>query len=79
MLKFLCFSCLLLTSIAPVINTPKLSAQTAPATPAQTNQLKTTDQLIDQVCNFLRSQKSFTLEMDVTYDEVGSVLNLWNE
>lgn len=71
MLKFLCFSCLLLTSIAPVINAPKLLAQTAPATPAQTDKsLRTTDQLIDQVCSFLQSQKSFTVDMDVTYDEV---------
>lgn len=32
--------------------------------------LKTTDELLTQVCDFLKAQSSFTVEMDVTYDNV---------
>jgi hypothetical protein len=32
--------------------------------------LKTTEQLAEQVCSFLKSQTSFSLEMDITYDDV---------
>ncbi len=31
---------------------------------------RTTDQLISQVCNFIQSQKAFSLNMAITYDEL---------
>ncbi len=39
-----------------------------PTSPAQN--LKTTDELLNQVCDFLKAQTSFTVEVDVTYDNV---------
>ncbi len=44
--------------------TPAADAQ--PAAP----ELRTTAQVVDQVCNFLKTQRSFTVEMDITYDDV---------
>lgn len=39
-----------------------------PTSPSQN--LKTTDELLNQVCDFLKAQPSFTVEVDVTYDNV---------
>jgi hypothetical protein len=38
-----------------------------PATAAETPSL-TTDELLNQVCDFLKSKQSFTVDMDITYD-----------
>ncbi len=51
------------------------ASQVLPQTPASSPKLpstglKTTDELLNQVCDFLKAQKSFTVEMDITYDNV---------
>ncbi|MGL4502643.1 MAG: DUF2092 domain-containing protein [Planktothrix sp.] len=43
-------------------------AQTPTAKPNAS--ARTTDQLIDQVCGFIESQKAFSVEMAITYDEL---------
>ncbi|WP_144051373.1 DUF2092 domain-containing protein [Geminocystis herdmanii] len=45
----------------------KIQAQNVPNT--ETSPI-TTDELLNQVCDFLKSQQSFSVEMDVTYDNV---------
>ncbi len=71
MIKFFWLFCFLLTSFASIINPPQLLAQTTPKTSKVVpKNLKTTDQIVEQVCNFLKAQKSFTVDMDVTYDDL---------
>jgi hypothetical protein len=43
-------------------------AQTSASQPK--NSPRTTDQLVDQACDFLQSQKTFSVDMAITYDEV---------
>ncbi|AIE74920.1 MULTISPECIES: DUF2092 domain-containing protein [unclassified Synechocystis] len=45
-----------------------LLAQTP--TPQTKEIVRTTDQLIDQVCDFIQSQKTFSVDMAITYDEL---------
>ena len=62
---------LLVTCTIPFISASKISAQTPASSPKlPSTGLKTTDQILNQVCNFLQAQKSFTVEMDLTYDNV---------
>jgi hypothetical protein len=46
-------------------------AQTSasPSNQARTG-LRTTDQVVDQVCDFFKAKQSFTFDMDVSYDDV---------
>ncbi|MGH2415933.1 MAG: DUF2092 domain-containing protein [Microcystaceae cyanobacterium] len=62
---------LLLGLATPFIKIATISAQSTPSpTSLPSIRLKTTDELLNQVCNFLKAQQSFTVEMDVTYDNV---------
>ncbi len=62
---------LLMSCIMPFITASKVLTQTKPPpTRLPSTGLKTTDQVLNQVCNFLKAQKSFTVEMDITYDNV---------
>ncbi len=62
---------LFVTCTIPFISASKILAQTAASsTKLPSTGLKTTDQILNQVCNFLQAQKSFTVEMDLTYDKV---------
>lgn len=45
-----------------------LAQDSSPALPS--TGLKTTDELLDEVCSFLKEQKSFTVEIDINYDNV---------
>lgn len=49
----------------------KILAQnnTNPETSAETSSL-TTEELLNQVCDFLKSKQSFSVEMDITYDNL---------
>lgn len=75
MLKaFLLSSCLLTCTVPLTIlqiePTPSV-AQTPPSPSRQpTIGLRSTSEVIDQMCNFLEAQKSFTVDMDITYDQV---------
>ncbi|WLT38717.1 DUF2092 domain-containing protein [Synechocystis sp. B12] len=46
---------------------PVLSQTPIPQTEAPA---RTTDQLVDQVCGFIQSQKTFSVDMAITYDEL---------
>ena len=71
MLKSILLPFLLLTFATPMANRTALLAQTATPPPKQADTgLKTTDQVLNQVCHFLKAQKSFTFDMDVSYDDV---------
>lgn len=62
---------LLIYLITPFLEVATTSAQnTSSPKPLPREKLKTTDELLNQVCNFLKAQPSFTVEMDVTYDNV---------
>ncbi len=62
---------ILLTCTIPFVSTAKVLSQTpVSSTKLPITGLKTTDQVLNQVCNFLQSQQSFTVEMDITYDNV---------
>jgi hypothetical protein len=63
---------LLLTClVTPFMEVVTTSAQNDPSPTALPRAgSKTTDELLNQVCNFLKAQQSFTVEMDVTYDNV---------
>ena len=62
---------LLVTCTIPLISPSKVLTQTPASSPKlPTTGLKTTDQILNQVCNFLQAQKSFTVEMDLTYDNL---------
>ncbi|MDJ0535742.1 MAG: DUF2092 domain-containing protein [Xenococcaceae cyanobacterium MO_207.B15] len=65
------FATLLVACTMPFVTASKVLPQTAPSsTRLPSTGLRTTDQVLDQVCNFLKAQKSFTVEMDITYDNV---------
>lgn len=71
MFKFLLIPSLLLACAVPVVSVTGALAQTPASPSSQTdNSLRTTDQVIDQVCDFLKTQQSFTFDMDVSYDDV---------
>ena len=71
MLKAFLLSSCLLTCTVPLIEQTWAVAQTPPSPSRQpTTGLRSTTQVIDQVCNFLEAQKSFTVDMDITYDDV---------
>ncbi len=62
---------LLMACTMPFITTSKVLTQTpSRSTQFPSTGLRTTDQVLNQVCNFLKEQKSFTVEMDITYDNV---------
>ena len=62
---------LFVTCTIPFISASKILAQTpASSSKLPSTGLKTTDQILNQVCNFLEDQKSFTVEMDLVYDNV---------
>ena len=62
---------LLVACTIPFVPTSKVLAQTLESSPKlPSTGLKTTDQVLNQVCNFLKAQNSFTVEMDITYDNV---------
>ena len=62
---------LLMACTMPLITASKVLTQTAPrSNKLPSTGLRTTDQVLNQVCNFLKEQKSFTVEMDITYDNV---------
>jgi hypothetical protein len=69
--KYMNYSKILLTLAFCVTTTFDVAqttqAQNAPKT--ETSPL-TTDELLNQVCDFLKSQQSFSVEMDVTYDNI---------
>ena len=57
-----------LTASLGILGTIPALAQTAP--PATNTSARTTDQLIDQVCDFIQSQTAFSVDMAITYDEL---------
>ncbi|MEA5535791.1 DUF2092 domain-containing protein [Crocosphaera sp. XPORK-15E] len=62
--------CLLITGGSLFLN-PILTvaqSQTSPTLP--TTGIKTTDELLNKFCNFLKEQSTFTVEIDITYDNV---------
>ncbi len=59
---------LLVSGTGAVAQTPA-APSTKPATPPSTN-LLSTYQVINEVCKFLEAQKSFSVDMDITYDNV---------
>jgi hypothetical protein len=65
------FILLLMTCASPMLGVSGVLAQTftSSATQAETG-LKTTEQVLNQVCDFFKAQKSFTYEMDITYEDV---------
>lgn len=62
---------LLTTCTSLVVSGMGAVAQT-PASPAKTPGagLRSTSQVLDQVCRFLESQQNFSVDMDITYDDV---------
>ena len=62
---------LLVACMIPLVTISKALTQT-PVSPSKlpSTGLKTTDRMLNQVCNFLKDRKSFTVEMDITYDNV---------
>ncbi|ACK66156.1 conserved hypothetical protein [Rippkaea orientalis PCC 8801] len=52
--------------LSPGIFAQQLDTPDASSSP----QLKTTEELLKKACSFLRDQKSFTVEVDITYDDV---------
>jgi hypothetical protein len=66
-------ACTLLASgIGVVAQTPTTPPKTPPKIPAKTptTGLRSTNQVVEQVCNFLAAQKTFSVDMDITYDDV---------
>ena len=62
---------LIVACTIPLATTSKVLSQTpASSTQLPSVGLKTIDQVLNQVCDFLQSQKSFTVEMDISYDNV---------
>jgi hypothetical protein len=71
------FLSLLLTCAIATVNASAGLAQAPASPPGQTsppnptdNGLISTNEVLDQVCDFLKAQQSFTVTMDVTYDNV---------
>ncbi len=63
----------LLTCTTSLVSFSPLRSQTPPTTPETndpTKDLKTVTQVLDEMCSFLKDHKSFSVEMDVTYDNV---------
>lgn len=55
----------------PLLTISKVLTQTPATSPnLPSTGLKTTDRMLNQVCNFLKNRKYFTVEMDITYDNV---------
>ena len=62
---------LLVSCTIPFVSASQVLPQTPASSPKlPSTGLKTTDELLNQVCDFLKAQKSFTVEMDITYDNV---------
>ncbi|WP_448573183.1 DUF2092 domain-containing protein [Trichothermofontia sp.] len=62
---------LLLTLALPISrNTGALAQTPAADSKPDAPRSRTTAQVVDQVCDFLKAQRSFTVEMDITYDNV---------
>lgn len=68
---------LLIACITPAIGISGSLAQPPASPPSQTSPpnlaesgLRSTNEVLNQVCNFLKAQPSFTVTMDVTYDDV---------
>lgn len=59
-----------LTYTIPLISFSPVLSQTVPTSSDSTKDLKTVPQVLNEVCTFLKQQKSFSVEMDVTYDNV---------
>ena len=71
LLNSLILASLLVTSTIPLVSASKVIAQTPESSPQlPSTGLRTTDRVLNQVCNFLQAQKSFTVEMDITYDNL---------
>jgi hypothetical protein len=73
MLKFFLISSLLLVCATPMASGIGVLAQTPTPSSSQADtntNLATTNQVIDQVCDFLQAQQSFTVDIDITYDDV---------
>lgn len=81
MFKSLLISALLTTCTSILVSSTGAVAQTpaSPTKPAQTPTsptkppgagLRTTNQVLNQVCSFLEAQKAFSVDMDITYDNV---------
>lgn len=66
-LRFLLTLTFCLTSSLGLV--PKIQAQNNLNTATEETQI-TTEELLTQVCDFLKSQQSLSVEMDVTYDNV---------
>ncbi len=71
MFKSLLISALLTTCTASLVSGMGAIAQTSPspAKPPIAN-LRSTTQVLTQVCSFLEAQKAFSVDMDITYDNV---------
>ena len=62
---------LLVACTIPLVTISKVLTQTPPSSSKlPSTGLKTTDQLLNQVCDFLQDRQSFTVEMDITYDNI---------
>lgn len=71
MFKHLLIPSLLAAYSSLLVSGPGAVAQTPAAPPAKPPAgLRSTTQVIDQLCKFLEAQKSFTVDMDITYDDV---------
>lgn len=65
------FSSLLCGLVLGTVAVPKSMAQsTPPPASSAVLSLPTTEQVLEQVCTFLQRQSAFTVEMDITYDNV---------
>ena len=76
MFKSLLIPALLTTCTTLLMSATGAIAQTA-ASPApssssklSSNGLRSTDQVLNQICSFLENQKAFSVDMDITYDDV---------
>jgi hypothetical protein len=68
---YLLIPSLLLTFAAPMVFGTGVGAQTSASPDRQADpELRTTDQVLEQVCDFLKAQESFTFDVDVSYDDV---------
>lgn len=67
-------SCLLICTVpltASLVELTEAIAQTPPSpSKLPSTGLRSTTQAVDQVCSFLQNQQSFTVDMDVNYDDV---------
>ncbi|MEG3436331.1 DUF2092 domain-containing protein [Pannus brasiliensis CCIBt3594] len=71
MRRFLSIVSLGLPLVFPVVSATGLPAQTPPASAEKTApRPRTAEQLLDEVCAVLKNARSFTVDMDITYDAV---------